>query len=392
MNLRTLFNDTIDDLFDALEPHETRLVGGYVRDFLATGRKSDDVDIATTAPPHVVTEKLKQAGFSVIPTGLKHGTVTAKRGDALFEVTTLRRDMTTDGRRAKVIFTLNFEEDAIRRDFTFNALYVAKDGTLYDYHGGEDDLKAGLVHFIGDTKARIEEDYLRILRFFRFYGRLAKSRKIDGATLAAIQECASLIEHLSPERITTELFKILQCNNIKKVWPQMESTGVLNAIGLKGADYLALHDFVTMFPQEKNPLIRLACMYYNKEETFVTRDPRLRYSNKEVVFLRKLFIALERPQHHFPPEQQCYWLGKDVFMAALMIEASRTTSKETREDIQRTLAYIAQFTPPVFDVTGDDLMARGVPAGPELGYKLKELEAWWVEHDFPSKTDCLEQL
>ena len=214
-------------------PH-ARIVGGAVRDALA-GVPIADIDLATPDPPEATTASLERAGLRVIPTGLSHGTVTALVDDRAFEITTLRRDVSTDGRHAEVAWTTDWRADAARRDFTINAMSLARDGTLYDYFGGQSDLAAGIVRFVGDPATRIAEDFLRILRFFRFFARYARAAP-DQAATSAIRAAVPGLARLSPERLWSELKKILSAPAPGAAIHLMADLGVLSALIPEGAD------------------------------------------------------------------------------------------------------------------------------------------------------------
>lgn len=209
---------------------EARFVGGCVRDAIL-GRKLGDFDLATTLRPEAVQAACEKAGCKVVPTGIKHGTVTVIADHQVFEVTTLRRDVATDGRWAEVEYTNDWQQDAARRDFTMNALFCDADGNVTDFFGGIDDLKAGLVRFVGEPEQRIKEDVLRILRFFRFFAHYGKGEP-DASGLAACKALVSLLPALSVERVRTELLKLLQADNPVPTWQLMLDIGVFKALDL----------------------------------------------------------------------------------------------------------------------------------------------------------------
>ncbi|WP_367183013.1 CCA tRNA nucleotidyltransferase, partial [Ferrovibrio sp.] len=205
-----------------------RFVGGCVRDAIL-GLRPDDIDLATPETPDVVIKRLQKAKLKAVPTGMAHGTVTAVAPPGTFQVTTLRRDIATDGRHAEVLFGTDWAEDAQRRDFTINALYADVDGRLHDFTGGRADLAAGIVRFIGDPGRRVAEDYLRVLRFFRFHARFAKGEP-DSASLAACAAAKDRLGRLSGERVRDELLKILALPNAAAALRLMEQSGVLQAL------------------------------------------------------------------------------------------------------------------------------------------------------------------
>ena len=236
---------------------EARVVGGAVRDALA-GRPITDIDLATPRTPEQVTKALQEAGIRVVPTGIDHGTVTAVLGERSFEITTLRRDIETDGRHAVVAFTDDWRTDAARRDFTINAMSMARDGEVFDYFGGIADLRAGIVRFVGDPATRIAEDHLRILRYFRFFARYSFG-PADAAALAAIRAGASGLGTLSAERVWSELSRILAVPDPRGAVALMAELGVLDAVVSEGADAARLARLVEA-GAPADPLLRLSAL------------------------------------------------------------------------------------------------------------------------------------
>lgn len=262
-----LLTPPVKELMDTLK--DVYLVGGCVRDFYA-GRTFSDIDMATPLSPERYMERL--SAYKVVPTGLSHGTVTIVLNKKLsIELTSFRTDVRTDGRHAQVRFGTSLEEDALRRDFTINALYMDRQGRLYDVVGGLDDLKHHRVRFIGDPNQRLQEDILRLLRFFRFWGQFGKA-PADAAALAACQQQAQRLSLLSKERRTTELFKILLLPNADKVLHLMNDSRVLPHL-------LACNDLFDLVPQlPADPVVRLWTILAEKcvpENLLLTRKQRL---------------------------------------------------------------------------------------------------------------------
>ncbi len=257
---------------------ETRIIGGAVRNVLI-GEPVSDVDFATTLAPEEVTTRVKAAGLKAVPTGLAHGTVTVVVGKRGHEVTTLRRDVETDGRRAVVAFTDSFEEDALRRDFTINQLSLSTDGALHDYAGGLDDLKARRVRFIGDPERRIREDYLRILRFFRFSARYGEG-PFDSEGLSACAALAEGMAILSRERVWAELAKLLVAPRASKALAAMRDGGVWNRMLALPAD-LAVFDAALALSPHSDAISRLAALCLREEADVARLDEALRFSVAE---------------------------------------------------------------------------------------------------------------
>ncbi|HWA45288.1 MAG TPA: CCA tRNA nucleotidyltransferase, partial [Hypericibacter adhaerens] len=261
---------------------ELRFVGGCVRDAVL-GRAIKDIDLATPDPPETVIALLKRAGLKAVPTGIEHGTVTAVVEKQPFEVTTLRRDVETDGRHAKVEFTDDWRADAARRDLTFNAMSLSPDGTLHDYFGGFDDLQAGRVRFVGDAATRIEEDVLRLLRFFRFYAHYGKPPP-DAVALEACRRMAPRLPDLSGERIQAETLKLLAASDPAPVVALTQNDGVLEHWLPEARSVARLAALVRIengLGREPDPLLRLAALIEGGPEIARGLAWRLRLSNAD---------------------------------------------------------------------------------------------------------------
>ncbi|MDF7673927.1 CCA tRNA nucleotidyltransferase [Acetobacteraceae bacterium ESL0709] len=365
---------------------EARLVGGCVRDLLA-GREVHDMDLAVPCVPEETMRLLGEAGIRTIPTGLDHGTVTAVMDHRPYEITTLRRDVETDGRHAVVAWTDDWQEDAERRDFTINALSLDRNGQLYDYFGGQQDLKDGRVRFVGQARKRIEEDALRALRFFRFQARYGKGAP-DSEACMAVRECRALVRFLSIERVVSELFKILEGPQLWDIMVLMEETGLLEEI-LPHASLSSLrrlldcqdppHALSRLFALDSDPdlgtyfrLSRLQChvlkAYGQKEPALVAEamDDELR----RLRFRQDLPVLMARS-----------WLRQAEEVGQPSPSWSRFRERLAAQD------------QPVFPLTGRDGLACGLVAGPELGRWLKEVQAWWLEQGCrPEKEACLDWL
>lgn len=362
------------------EQAQALFVGGCVRNALM-GRGVDDVDIATRLVPEEATRRLEQAGIRVVPTGLAHGTVTAVCGGKGFEITTLRRDVETDGRHATIAFTDDWREDAARRDFTMNTLLADGAGAVYDpQETGLADLEAGRVRFVGDPAARIAEDYLRILRFFRFhaiYGRGAA----DPSALAACGAAAEKIGGLSRERITHEVLKIIMADDPAAALGLMFGCGVL--AGLAGAAYDPA--VLTRLAQGRaGAAARLAVL----DMPDAARERYLILPNRILKDMEILAAALSGLDavDDSAAKLLIYRHGADHAAQILLSYAALHGG-------QADLFLVQNWTPPRFPLTGDDVMKAGVPAGPQVGAILKELERWWIGQDFqPGRVECLERL
>jgi poly(A) polymerase len=361
---------------------EARIAGGAVRDHLL-GVPVSDVDFASPLTPEAVMERLTASGIKTIPTGLAHGTVTAVIGKRGFEITTLRRDVETDGRRAVVAFTDDWRQDAARRDFTINAMSMARDGAVFDYFGGQADLNAGIVRFVGEAEIRIAEDYLRILRFFRFFARYAKGAP-DRQAIAAITKLRAGISQLSAERVWSELKRILAAADPRAAIALMETTGVMPLVFPEGANVPALNRLVEHgAPAE--PILRVASLFQGNVETFAAR---LRLSGGELDWL----LSVRKPNPLAPASKD------DDLRRALADEEPRiliakswlTQHAEPGWDELRS--RIAALPVPVFPLQGRDIKTLGIPAGPRIGKLLEAVRTWWLANgciaDFDS---CLEK-
>jgi len=364
-----------------------RFVGGPVRDAVI-GRPVKDLDMATDAAPARVIELAKAARIKAVPTGIEHGTVTLVVGGIPVEVTTLRRDVKTDGRRAVVAFTDDWAEDAARRDFTLNALYLDPDGTLYDPTGlGIADARAGLIRFVGDATRRIVEDALRILRLFRFqasHGRVPPHA--DG--LAACVARASSIGQLSGERVWSELKKLLLAPGAVEALRLLSRTGIDRELWPRGggdaaraADLVALEDGLGVTPVAAR---RLAAMIGGDAEPAIER---LKLSRAE----RDRLLAARQPLDPVPatdPERRAaiYRLGAERFLDRRLLAAL----DGALEGLERDLEMAESWTPPVFPLAGADLIAAGLPRGPGIGETLRAIEEWWIAGGFTAdRAACL---
>ena len=361
-----------------------RIVGGAVRDLLAL-RPVSDVDVATPLTPKAVTAALRGAGLRAIPTGIAHGTVTALAEGATIEVTTLRQDVETDGRHAVVAFTDDFRVDAARRDFTINAMSLTPDGTVFDYFGGARDLAAGRVRFVGHPGARIAEDHLRILRFFRFWARYG-SGDPDAETAEALRDGAPKLSTLSAERLWSETAKILSVADPRPVLRLMETLGVLAAL-LPEADPLwpATFDKLAAAGAPADPVLRLAALVVQPDR--VAR--RLKLSNAD----RDQLIALSTTETPSPDADDAALRRALAETPASILIARSFLRHEPGPEAEALRARLAAVPPPVFPLQGRDGVALGVAPGPALGEALRQVRAWWLAGGcVASAEECRSQL
>jgi poly(A) polymerase len=379
-------------------PDCARFVGGCVRNTLA-GRPVDDLDIATTLTPDQVTRALKAAGIRTVPTGVEHGTVTAISGGRPHEITTLRRDVATDGRRAVVAFTGDWAEDAQRRDFTLNALYASRDGTIFDPTGhGVADTRDGRIVFVGDPEERPLEDHLRNLRFFRFYAWFGKGPP-DPAAVAACAALKHRIDDLAAERISKELLKLLAADDPRPAVALMAETGVLGVI-LKGPANLARFDALVEIESdqlfETDPVLRLAALLPDDQLAAVRLAERLRLSNAD----RDRIVAALSPTPVLKSWMSPREIRRELYRSDLGAFRDRAklawaASPRTATTMQwRGMIALAEgWVRPVFPLTGAEVMSAGAPKGPLVGQVLREVEDWWIDHDFiDDKLSAIEKL
>lgn len=377
-----------------------RFVGGCVRNTLL-GHPASDVDVAVDLAPEAVMRCLETAGIEVVATGIRHGTITAVLNRHPFEVTTLRRDIETDGRRAVVAFTDDWAADAARRDFTMNALFLDPDGTVYDPVGGLADLEARRVRFVGDPETRIREDVLRLLRFFRFHAHYGAG-DMDAAALEACTRLAALLPALSGERVRAELLKLLAAANPMTVVPTMAERGILREVLSEpfAPDMLAALVAVEAEAGEPaDPLRRLAALVTGHGDAPAIAA-RLRLSNAERDRLIDLVapdaaIGLAMPRH---ARRAClYRIGQARFRDHALLNwaaarAARSPAGDGAAAWQPLLAEAAAWQRPRFPLGGRDALALGV-SGPAVGRLLRAVEEWWVEGEFRAgRRECLARL
>ena len=376
---------------------EGRFVGGAVRNGLL-GWPVEDVDIAVPMPPEETLRRLESAGIKTVPTGLEHGTITAIVNGHPFEVTSLRRDLETDGRHAVVAFTDDWEEDAARRDFTMNALYASAEGEIFDYHGGVEDLIAGHVRFVGDAAARIREDYLRILRLFRFHAWYGKG-DMDADALHAAAGAKAGLAQLSGERIAKELLKLLTCQNPAPALRLMAASGVLSellpyALALPRLEHLVLIEAENQFPPD--PLLRLAALLPEDLDVALAVGERLKLSGAERARLESLAPAKEKIPAYLSAadvRRLLYRMGMARFRDRVLLSWAAGPRAASQMQWRMLLSIADGWERPRFPLTGRDVMAAGVAEGPDVGRVLGAAEAWWLAEDFvPDEAALREKL
>ena len=363
-----------------------RFVGGCVRDAIL-GREVRDIDLATPDEPEAVIALLGSSGITAIPTGVKYGTITAIVDQDRFEVTTLRRDAETFGRHARVEFTGDWLADAERRDFTINALYCDPDGTLYDPTGGIEDLVAGRVCFVGDAEARIHEDYLRTLRFFRFLAWYGLTPPEPGP-LAMCARLAPKIAVLSGERVAGELLRLLEASRPAPTVALMAQHGILEAIApqLGDTERLGLLCQIEDEVADQDPLRRLSALIIGKADAASSVSERLSLSQMQKRRLEtnvRSCDLVSAGMNEHALRVALYRLDLQAVVDLLLLAfADRDHLERDLQRVQSLVAYAAAWRTPVLPINGDDLQAIGMGEGVALGDALRDLERWWVEQDF----------
>jgi poly(A) polymerase len=374
-----------------------RFVGGCVRDTIL-GRPITDIDIATPDAPETVMTLLARDYIRCVPTGIAHGTVTAVVDHRHFEITTLRVDVETHGRRATVAFTDDWVEDAARRDLTFNAMSLAPDGALYDPFGGLADLEAGRVRFVGTAKNRILEDHLRLLRFFRFYAWFGRG-PFDAEGFAAAKETAHLLPKLSGERVQAEMKKLLAAPDPIPALEGMRDCGALAQVLPEDGGFALLAALIgreAAATLEPDPTRRLAGLV--RHRIVDEMAARWRLSNADAARLAALAEpaeALDAGMDAKAQRRALYRQGAELFrdLALLAWAEARLAGAADDAPWRAMLEEAARWTPKRLPVKGADALALGVPAGPELGRLLEAVEHWWIDQDFePGRKATLSTL
>ncbi|MBA8755872.1 CCA tRNA nucleotidyltransferase [Wolbachia pipientis] len=367
-------------IIDAIEEFggEARLVGGCVRDSILQ-RDVHDIDLATNLLPHQTIKALKLRNIKTIPTGLKHGTITAVLNQRSFEITTLRHDVKCDGRHAKVEFTNNWQADASRRDFTFNALYADKRGHIYDYFCGIEDLKARRLNFIGNAEDRIKEDYLRILRAFRFHAKICVGDLSD-EILNVCKKHSHMIQNLSGERIRDEILKLLKCNDPFPTLKSMQESDVLQKIIPKEVKCEILSSSLLF---GTDALVKLALLLRTTK-----KNDRLSLGEYIIMFLRLsnkqkkklLFLLSNDIKTELSEKEQKKYIS--LFGRELYCDLVKICGVESGENVDEYISFANTFNIPKFPLSGDDLISIGHQPGKSLGRNLELLKQHWEDSSY----------
>jgi poly(A) polymerase len=376
---------------------EARVVGGAVRNAII-GEPVHEIDIATTAVPQETIRRVEAAGLKAVPTGIEHGTVTVVVDGRPFEVTTLREDVETYGRHAKVAFGRDWRRDAERRDFTMNALSLTRDGTVCDYVGGLADLDARRVRFIGEAGKRIAEDYLRILRFFRFHAAYGDGGPPDCSGLSACIVARGGLENLSRERVRMEMLKLVLARHAVPALAAMAEAGLLGTV-LGGVPLLAsvsntikLEAALTL---PADPVRRLGALGVQLVEDAERLRERLRLTNVEYERLLSIGDAWWRVTpagDELAARALLYRLGPEKFTDRVVVAWSRSPAGVADANWRALATLPERWTAPAFPLKAADFIARGVEKGPALGAALRAAEAAWIAEGFPMDAEALERI
>ena len=374
---------------------ETRFVGGCIRDLIIKKKENYDVDLATTLKPNEIIKILKKKKIKIIKSGFSHGTVIAILNKEKFEITTLRKDIKTDGRHAKVKFTKDWFVDSNRRDFTVNAMSCDFNGNLYDYHNGLKDLKEGRIKFIGDSKKRIKEDFLRILRYFRFYAYYGKNN-IEKNQINTFKNLSSNLKKLSSERLYYEFEKILLSNNAYKVIKLMQNSGVLKYI-IFDNNYIERIKFLNKL-NKINYLIdfstRLAIILNKKNLLKVSRNLKLsKTENNKINKIIQLNKSFNFKDFEKNKSKYVYYYGHEMLQSLLIYNFFKHTSNSKVKKYLRIIYSVKNLKIPNLPIFGKDIIRLGIKPGPKIGKLIELIESWWILNNFkPSKKECLKKL
>ena len=380
---RTIFSD----VYEIGKESKVRFVGGCVRKAIC-GENIDDIDLATSLEPNEVKKRLNKEDIKVIDTGISHGTVTAILNNKKFEITTLRKDVSTDGRHANVEFTSNWEEDALRRDFTINAIYADIEGRIFDPLNGISDLQNGVIKFIGSPKERIQEDYLRILRYFRFFIQYSKL-DYDQDVIRSIKQYINGLNKISNERIFDELKKILVLKNAYSLFDNNTSKEIFLSIFPQFKYYERLKIINNLNQKLRNEYdnhLVLALLIVDQSNNYEYFCHKYKTSNSTKNRFKNISINFENFKNEkFYLEdniKKLIYLSNKKDVIDLLLFSISTNNKAKTLNIKKLIDYVSTCKIPKFPISGDYLKKQGYETGRELGEKLKSLEEKWIENNF----------
>lgn len=378
------------DIFDALAPAEVRFVGGCVRDAIL-GIPTKDIDLCTTLLPEEVMEHLTEKNIKVVPIGVEFGSVMAVHNSTSFEITTLRKDIACDGRHAEVSFSTDFKEDAARRDLTVNAMSCDLSGNLYDYFNGQQDLAEKHIRFVGNAEERVQEDVLRILRFFRFYAQIG-AKTMDEEGLTACINHAKLLCNLSGERIQQEMLQLLALPHPIRTLEVMRDENILPHILLGKPDLSGLKKLLAL-PHEIDPIVHLAAIMRelaSKEMHVKALAERWRLSKEQRTQLVQLSLppfTIEANTNIDTQKKTIRKVGNQRFIEMVLLQWAH----DFKNNYQPMIDLATDWEIPLFPVQGKDLIAMGFEPGVDMGELLAKAEEWWEESQYkPGKEEILD--
>jgi len=375
---------------------ETRVVGGAVRNLLF-GLRLSEIDLATTAQPKIVIDRVTAAGMKAVPTGIEHGTITVVANGKPFEVTTLREDVETDGRHAVVRFGRDWKKDAERRDFTINAMSISTDGMVHDYCGGLADIERHAVRFIGAPDQRIAEDCLRVLRFFRFFAAYGEGAP-DREGYLACARARDKLGALSRERIRTEIMKLLVARRAGDAMTALADTGIYDRVFANAPEGPALSRLMLIEQSNEidpDPVRRLAAVAARVSEDAENLRERLRLSNEEfrrIASMSDRWWLLTPAAGEAYAKEILYRVGADEYRDRALLSFAHADVSVADEKWGALLSLPSRWTPPRFPISADDFIKRGVEKGPKLGRALAAAEAAWIAADFPWEPAALKKI
>jgi poly(A) polymerase len=375
---------------------EARVVGGAVRNLLLS-LPLTEIDLATTAQPKTVIDRVTAAGMKAVPTGIEHGTITVVADGKPFEVTTLREDVETDGRHAVVRFGRDWKKDAERRDFTINAMSLSGDGTVHDYCGGLADIEKRIVRFIGKADQRIAEDYLRVLRFFRFFAAYGGGEP-DREGYLACARARDKLGQLSRERVRAEILKLLAAKRAPEAMTAMADTGIYDRVFANAPELPALIKLALI--EQSNEIApdavrRLAAVAVRLDDDADTLRERLRLSNDEYKRLSSIgnrWWRLTPASGETYAKETLYRIGAEEYFDRALISFARSGASLADEDWSKLLWLPQRWLPPRFPISANDFMKRGIEKGPKLGKALAAAEAAWIAAGFPQDEAVLRKI
>ena len=386
----------VKKIFKAFGESSIFLVGGCIRDTLMN-KLVTDIDFATPCEPLEVIEILNKSEINYVDIGIKFGTVTAIINDKKYEITSFRKDISTDGRHAEVEFSKEMEADAARRDFTINALYVDQDCKIYDFYNGQEDLKNTILRFIGDPQARIKEDYLRIMRFFRFLASNS-AQSLDDDLLTILKAEAQNLSKISKERLWDELTEILKSENPIAVLKLMQENSIFENIseGLKIEE--SFENLISIESKIKyvDPILRLSLLFDNDSKKIENFVNNFHLSSKESKALLQLGEMNEKIVSYLSMKEVrflLYKIGIGNFKNQIILNWARDVQNKNEVNWRSLYEVAISWERPKFDLESKDVLGMGINEGPLVGSILKEVEEWWAENDFiDDKFSLIERL